>query len=499
MLLQELVCGIPCEVLHGSLQCEVRGLCWDSRKARPGDLFVCIAGAHTDSHALALRAVAGGAAALAVQHPVAWSTASGPVTVLHFADTRRALALLAARWYHNPARQLTMVGITGTKGKTTTAALLAAALTAGGHRVGVLGTNGVHWPGHQYPLCRTTPESADLHRWLRAMADDGCDTCVMEVSSQGIQQQRVAGLFFQVGVFTNLSPDHIGPGEHANFAEYRACKAQLFRHCAVGVVNADDPNTEALLQGHCCRVVRYGFGAGAAYRGLGPVQPVRSALRLGVRFGYAAPGAAPCTVELGMPGQFSAENALAALTAAAVLGVPGPDAAAAMQTVAVAGRAEVLDLGLPFTVVVDYAHNAAAAQTLLGALRAYRPRRLVVVFGCGGGRSALRRIGMGEVCARLADLCILTEDNSRMEPLEHIWAQVRAGRDRVANPAPWVEIPDRLEALHYALDHAGPGDLVAVLGKGHEATLDRGGVVLPFPEPQLLAEYAATLRREGKA
>ena len=253
-----------------------------------------------------------------------------------------------------------------------------------------------------------------------------------------------------MGVFTNLSPDHIGPDEHADFAEYLFWKRALFRRCRVGVFNNDDPHVGKIMQGLSCRAVTYGIGCPADVRADADFALTRAGGRLGAAF--TVDGA---RYAVGMPGAFSVYNALAA----------------------------------PFTVVIDYAHNEAAAECLLRTLRAYRPTRLVAVFGCGGARSRLRRFGMGSVCARLADFCIITEDNSRGEPVEHILADIRAGL-RLGNPAtPFAEIPDRRQAIYYALDHAQPGDIIAILGKGHETTIERGGIKEPFVEREIVEEY----------
>ena len=321
------------------------------------------------------------------------------------------------------------------------------------------------------------------------MADDGCDACVMEVSSLGLKMDRVGGIEFDVGVFTNLSPDHIGPGEHASYAEYRAWKSVLFRRCKVGVVNADDRETPAILEGHSCRVVRYGIAAPADWLALPGFTPRRMADALATDFTVRLPGGRMADFTVPMPGAFSVQDALAALAAAGVLGVPVAAMQAGLRGAAVRGRCEVVPCPAPFTVVLDYAHNAAAAESVLTALRAYHPRRLITVFGCGGGRSRLRRTGMGEACARLADLCIVTEDNSRGEPLEDIFADIRTGMDRVQNGAACVEIPNRRDALLYALGLGREGDILAVLGKGHETTIDRDGRKVPFEDAAVVREY----------
>lgn len=487
MKLCELLPAAGGVLLQGDPRAEVRALCCDSRAVTPGALFVCLPGRHADGHDFAAAAVRAGAAGIVCEHPVPGLPPGVPAAQVPHA--RIALAQLACRLYGDPARRMTMVGVTGTKGKTTVAWLLAAMLAAAGRKAGVLGTNGAQWPGHRVPLPRTTPESCDLQALLRRMADDGCDACVMEVSSLGLQQHRVDGILFDIGIFTNLSPDHIGPGEHADFAEYLACKSELFRRCRVGVVNADDPHAAAVLARRTCRVVRYGVQDPAAWRALPGWQPRRAPGFLGVAFTAVGPAGQALRCRVGMPGRYSVYNALAALAAAGVLDLPHAAMQTGLQTCVVRGRTEVVPLDAPFTVVLDYAHNAAAAQSVLRALRACRPARLVALFGCGGGRSRVRRFGMGEACARLADACIVTEDNSRGEALDAIWADIRAGMRRGGPGTPCVLIADRRKALYYALDHARTGDIIAVLGKGHETTLQRGAEALPFDEREIIQTY----------
>ena len=489
MLLRQLLHGLERISLRGSTEADVLCICCDSRAVTAGALFVCLPGQHRDGADFALQAVAQGAVAVVCERPLRLPP---EVAVIRVANARRAMAWLSVRLYGEPARRMTMIGITGTKGKTVTAHLAAATLTAAGRRVGLLGTNGACWSGHRHNLAHTPPESCDLQRLLYQLAQDGCDTCVMEVSSLGLKMERVTGIYFDIGIFTNLTPDHISPEEHASFAEYRAWKSVLFRRCATGIVNADDPHCEEILANHSCKVVRYGITHEADWRALPPFRLLRQPDALGVAFYAAAPDGTAREYTVHLPGRFSVYNALAALSMADVLHLPAGAAAAGLQTAAVRGRCEVLPLHAPYTVVLDYAHNAASAAGLLTTLRGYAPKRLVAVFGCGGQRSRLRRFGMGEVCAKLADLCILTEDNSRDEPLENILADIKAGL-RKGNPdTPYREIPDRRAALYYALDHAQPGDMIAVLGKGHETFLERAGERLPFDEREIILNKAAT-------
>ena len=468
MKLEQLLEGVSYTLVQGSLELDIEDIIYDSRKAAPGRLFVCIVGTQRDSHDYAAQCVADGVTALVVQHDIDLSTVPG-AAVLKVESSRYALALMSGNLFGNPSRRMTMIGVTGTKGKTTTTHMIKSVLEAAGRKVGMIGTNGIYFLGHHQETANTTPESYELQKTFREFLDAGCDTALMEVSSQGLMMDRVAGIHYDIGVFTNLSPDHIGPGEHKTFEEYRSWKGQLFKRCTTGVVNIDDENTEALLEGHTCKLVTYGCSEKADYRA-GTYQLLRTHDFLGVQFHVS--GKDDMDVKVNMPGEFSVYNALAALTV------------------------ELVPISRKFTILLDYAHNEVSTESLLTTLRAYDPHRLVVVFGCGGNRSKLRRYGMGEICAKMADFSILTEDNNRFEKVEDIIADIRVGMNKGNPDAKFVEIPDRLDALHYAVDHAQEGDLIAVIGKGHETYRDREGVKTPFLERELLEEYAQQIGLE---
>ena len=386
-----------------------------------------------------------------------------------------------------------IVAVTGSDGKTTTTTLISKFYEAAGRKVGMIGTNGIYYMGRHKDTANTTPESYELQKTFRQFLDAGCDVALMEVSSQGLMMDRVAGVHYNVGVFTNLSPDHIGPGEHKTFEEYRSWKGQLFKRCDVGVVNIDDENTEALLEGHTCKLVTYGRDEKADYRETG-YKLLRTHDFLGVAFHVT--GKDEMDVKVNMPGEFSVYNALAALAVGKVLGLPDAAIHEGLGKCVVKGRVELVPISKKFTILLDYAHNEVSTESLLTTLRAYKPHRLVVVFGCGGNRSKLRRYGMGETCAKMADFSILTEDNNRFEKIEDILADIRVGMNKGNPDAKFVEIPDRLDALHYAVDHAQEGDLIAVIGKGHETYRDREGVKTPFLERELLEEYAQQIGLE---
>ena len=486
MTVLQLLEGLEYTLVQGSLDTQVSDLYYDTRKVTAGGAFVCIVGTQRDSHDFAGQAVEKGAEVLIIQHSIPLEGLE-KITVIQVPSSRKALALMSANYFGRPAEKLTMIGVTGTKGKTTTTHMIKAVLEAAGRQVGMIGTNGVYYKGTHLETANTTPESYELQKLFRMFLDQGCDTALMEVSSQGIMMDRIAGITYDVGVFTNLSPDHIGPGEHASFEEYRSWKAQLFRRCKIGVVNLDDENTHALLEGHTCRLITYGMEKQADYRAYDP-QLSRSRDFMGVEFKVT--GKEDLSLKVNMPGLFSVYNALAALGVAKALGLPDEAIHEGLAKCVVKGRVELVPVSHKFTILIDYAHNEVSTQSLLSTLRQYQPKRLVVIFGCGGNRSKERRYGMGEVAARMADFTILTEDNNRFEKVEDILADIKVGMAKGNPRAEYLEIPDRLDAIHYAMDHAQEGDLIALIGKGHETYRDRMGEKTPFLERELILEYA---------
>ena len=487
MKLSELFLGQQYDLVQGSMDTEVSDIVYDTRKLQPSALFVCVVGFNRDSHDLAAQAVEQGAAALLTQHPVQLPQGC-TVPVIQVENSRYAMALASAQLFGQPAKQLTMIGVTGTKGKTTTAHMIRSVLTAAGKKVGIIGTNGVAYADHFHELNNTTPENYELHKLFRQMLDAGCDTVVMEVSSQGVMMDRVSGIHFNIGVFTNLYPDHIGgPGEHKTFEEYRWWKGQLFQRCDVGIVNVDDPNTEPLLEGHTCDLITYGVHTPADFQASN-LHLLRDENFLGISF--AVSGREQMDVRVNMPGEFSVYNSLAAIAVARVLDLPHAAIHDGLMQTAVKGRVELVPISKHFTVLIDFAHNESATESLLTTLRAYNPPRIVCLFGCGGNRSKLRRYGMGEVASKMADFLILTEDNNRFEAVEDIIADIKEGIVKGNPQVPCVEIPDRLDAIHYAIDHAQEGDVICVIGKGHETYRDRNGEKTPFLERELILDYA---------
>ena len=481
--LNQLLERISYTCIQGSIDTEVTDIVNDSRKITPGCLFFCIPGAVTDGHKFAAQAAEQGAAVLVVSKEV---EVPDSVTVIRVEDPRYAMALIAAAWYDYPAEQIPVIGVTGTKGKTTTTYMIKSILEHAGHQVGLIGTIETIIKEKKIPSSNTTPESVTVQKYLREMADAGCDCAVMEVSSQGLMLHRTAGILFELGLFTNIEPDHIGPNEHASFEEYMECKGRLFRQCKVGIVNVDDPHWKQVLEGHTCRLETVGFSPEASLRAEN-VHLVNGAGYLGVA--YHVSGSMDLDVEIDLPGRFSVYNSLMAIAVCRHVGVADQDILYALKQAKVKGRIELIKVSDDFTLMIDYAHNAMSLESLLTTLKEYNPKRLVCLFGCGGNRSKLRRYEMGEVSGRLADLTIITSDNPRDEEPQAIIDDIKVGIAKTDGK--YVEIPDRKEAIAYAIHHGQPGDVIVLAGKGHEDYQEIRGVKHPMDERDLIADILA--------
>lgn len=456
---------------------EISALTCDSREAVPGALFAAMEGSSADGRAHIPEALERGAAAVVCRPPLPEHVPGAAVE-----DPRAALALLAAEFYGHPADALTLIAVTGTKGKTTTAHMLREIFTAAGHKTGMIGTLGAYIGAEKLSDARnTTPEPITLHRTLRQMADAGCTHVVMEVSSQAMKLERVHGLTFAAGLFLNLSPDHIGGAEHADFDEYRACKAALFRQCKAAVGNADDPNWPIMAAQVPAEapITTFGFGEKADIRALSsapdPDRPLASLL--------SVTGVNPYSVPL--PGAFNAADALAAVALSRTMGVPEESIRTGLSRVSVPGRAQIVPVPVPFTVVIDYAHNGSSFDAILSALAEHHPRRILLVFGAGGDRPKIRRADMARAAARWADYAVLTADNPRSERTEDICADIAAA----LGDLPHEIIPDRREAIFRVLSLAGEGDVAVLLGKGHEEYIEEQGVRRPFSERAVVEEF----------
>ena len=490
MKLTKLLERLDYEVLQGSDEIEITEFTNDSRKEmHEGSAFVCIKGAVFDGHDYVAEMAAKGASAVIVERDV---EAPEGLTVIKVADTRYAQALASAAYFGYPADELKVIGITGTKGKTTTTYMVKSILEGVGHKVGLIGTIESIIGDEVIPSKNTTPESFTIHEYFRKMVDAGCDCVVMEVSSQGLMLHRTAGIPFEIGIFTNLGEDHIGPNEHADFEDYKRCKGLLFKQCKLGIANVDDAHFADVFKEATCKIETFGFSEKADLRAT-DVKLVSTPGHLGVA--YKASGLMNFDVEIDIPGTFSVYNSLTAIAVCSHFDVPAEKITAALKVAKVKGRIEMIKVSEDFTLMIDYAHNAMSLESLLTTLKEYNPKRLVCLFGCGGNRSKARRYEMGEVSGKLADLTIITSDNPRLEEPQDIINDIKIGIGKTEGE--YVEIIDRKEAIRYAIEHAQTGDVIVLAGKGHEDYQEIKGVKYDMDERVLISEVVAESTREG--
>ena len=477
MKLRELLKDVEIGASRADLDREIAGVRYDSREVCPGDLFVAMEGYETDGHRFIPMAREKGALCVLCQHR---PEGEGPWVVTD--DSRGALAQVGRNWYGDPAASMTMVGITGTNGKTTTTYLLKDVLEkALGAKVGLIGTNQNMIGREVLHTERTTPESFELQGLFRRMADAGCTHVVMEVSSHALFLKRVGGVRFGVGVFTNLTQDHLD--FHGTMENYCGAKALLFRQCEKGVYNADDPWADRVTRGAPCPLSSFGEKAGEL-RG----ENIRLAVD-GVDFDACRDGET-VPVRVNIPGGFTVYNALGVMAAARELGVPLADSARVLrQSAGVKGRVEVVPVPGEYTVLIDYAVTPDAIENVLATVRDFARGRVVILFGCGGDRDRGKRPKMGRIAARMADFVVVTSDNPRTEVPGDIIADILPGLE--GTETPYVVVEDRVEAIRYALDHARKDDVIILAGKGHETYQIVGHEKRHLDEREVVAAYIA--------
>lgn len=487
MKLAEICEELTYTCLQGEMEKEISDIIYDSRKVEKDTVFVCMVGAVVDGHDFVEDAVKKGASALVVEHAVEADIPES-CTVLQVEDARYALAIMSAAFFGHPDRELTTIGLTGTKGKTTTTYMIKSVLEEAGKKVGLIGTIGALVGEEKLPAKNTTPESYELHKMFRAMVDAGCEYVVMEVSSQGLKMHRVAGIVFDYGIFTNLSPDHIGPNEHATFEEYQECKSMLFRQCKVGIVNADDEHVDGIVKNHTCKLYTFSCEKDADLMA-GAIGYLDEEGQIGMHF--TTTGCMNVYAVVHIPGSFSVYNSLVTMLTCHLAGISDEAILRGLDKVKVRGRVELVPVSKDFTVIIDYAHNEVSTRSVLTTLKEYHPKRLICVYGGGGNRSKLRRYDMGEVTGELADLSVLTCDNPRDEEIRDINNDIKIGLAK--SNGKYIEIDDRKAAIKYCIENAKKGDMIVLLGKGHEDYQEIKGVKYHFDEREAIAEIKKEL------
>ncbi len=452
MRLSRILKNVNCDI--NGKDVEITSIEYDSRKVREGSLFVAIKGYSTDGHLYIDKAIEKGAAAILAEN----CDAQG-ITVAIAKDTRKALAMAAKEFYGNSADRLKIIGVTGTNGKTTTTFLIKQILELVGYKTGLIGTNQNMICDRVIEASRTTPESAELHKLFGEMEDAGVTHVIMEVSSHSLYLDRTYGINFEVGVFTNLTQDHLD--FHGTMEEYMKSKAILFSNCKKGCINVDDSWADGIMSRAACPVSTYGIKKACDLK----AENIRMSER-GVIFSLYTDGAEH-TVRLGIPGNFSAYNALSAIAACKALDISMEDIVKGLVVAkGVKGRAEVVSIPSPYTVIIDYAHTPDGVENIINAVKSFAEGRIITLFGCGGDRDRTKRPIMGKIAAQLSDYCVVTSDNPRTEDPVSIINDILEGMKGFEDK--YTVVPDRVQAIRTAMEMAGEKDIIILAGKGHE-------------------------------
>ena len=482
MKLKAVLNGIEGLKAKGDLEIDIKSIAHDSRKVEDGDMFVAIKGFETDGHKYIKSAIENGAKVIVIEEgaSIKKSDITDDVTIVMAPNTRVALAKLSCNFYNNPSTKFNLIGITGTKGKTTTTFMVKSILEKHGQKVGLIGTI-ANYIGDK---ClgeseRTTPEAIELQELFAQMVEENVDTVIMEVSSQSLKLHRVDGCDFNIGVFTNFSEDHISEKEHPDMEDYFNSKLKLFDMCKTGFINADDFNVAKVKKlVKDCDIQTYGIDNTANLLAK-DITVTNSSVDFKVKIGTRNE-----RVKTGIPGRFSVYNSLAAIAIASKYGASADEIKEALLEVKVPGRSELVLNKKELTIMIDFAHTPESLQSILSAVKNYTRGRVISVFGCGGDRDPGKRPQMGEISGNIADFTVITSDNPRTEDPEKIVKQIEEGTKKTKGK--YIAIVDRIEAIKYAIEMANKNDIIVLAGKGHETYQEINGEKHPFDERKII-------------
>lgn len=482
MKLKELVEASNVVNFYGDSDTEITQVCANSANVEKGAAFVAIKGYKTDGHKYIADAVKKGASAIITED---YTDIDIPQVVCK--NTRKSLAYAGAKFFGEPAKKFKLIGVTGTNGKTTTTYLVKSVLEFKGYKVGLIGTNQNMIGDKVIGTDRTTPESIDLHKIFRQMADENVDYVIMEISSHSLSLDRVYGLEFEVGAFTNLTQDHLD--FHETMENYANAKSQLFKMCKIGLVNGDDEYVDAVTDGATCKVVKYGMNKKHTLEAKNITYSQK-----GVLFDVETPFG-KSQIRLNIPGKFSVYNALAAIGICQHVGIGiGDIAKALMITNGVVGRAEIVNIPAPYTVMIDYAHTPDGLENIINTVKGFAKGRVVTLFGCGGDRDKTKRPIMGKIAGELSDFCVVTSDNPRTEKPSAIIDDILEGiKDTGAD---YAVVESRRDAIKYAMENAQENDVIILAGKGHETYQILNDGTIEFDERKIVREVFDEINRE---
>lgn len=480
MKLEKLLDKIEYTLVKGSLEVEIKDIAYDSRMVEDNYVFISIVGSNVDGHDYIDNAIELGASVIIVSKDV---NIDSDVTVVKVDDTSRILSRLSMNLFDNPHKKMKTIAITGTKGKTTTSFMIKRIIEESGSKCGVIGTTGIYIGDKYYLNKNTTPLSYDTLKYMNE------EYVVMEVSSQALKYDRVNDIMFDYGIFTNLSQDHIGEFEHSDMDDYISSKAKLFKQCVDGIFNLDDKYFFDMVNMGESSINTYGYDDKADLR-VKKIDLYRDGHLIGISL--ELDGVIKDSFKISTPGKFSSYNAMSAILTCYMLGIDVKYMKKALSDFSVRGRVEPVDVSDKFTLLIDYAHNGVSTESILTTIREYEPKRIVTIFGCGGNRSRDRRFEMGEIAGKYSDYCIITEDNNRYEEFDDIAKDILVGMSKT--DCEYKIVPDRKDAIKYAIENALDGDIIMLLGKGHEDYKEIKGKRYPFDERVIIKEILSEIK-----
>lgn len=483
MKLEKILENINYELLQGSLDIDINDIKYDSREVVNGDLFVCLTGYYSDGHDYIETAIEKGATALLVERDV---VVPEGIAVIKVENSRKVLNKASKNFFRNPDEELIKIGITGTKGKTTTTYMIKSILEKAGNKVGMMGTVGIYIGKEKYKTVNTTPESYVVYKYMRKMIDEGCKYVVMEVSSLGLKHGRVDNIMFDYGVFTNLSLDHVSPDsgrEHPTYEDYANSKKILFNMCKVGIFNKDNDEYKRMVADATCEIITFGKkDADVIINNITKTSRVDK-----IHTSFELTGRVNGTFDLNLPGEFNVYNATVATIVTKLIGIEDKYIEEGLLSTVVDGRCQLFNVGNKFNVMIDFAHNLVSIESIINTMREYNPNRIITIFGVGGGKGEAQRKNMGKLVGELSDMAIITMDNPRLDDINVINSQIESGVKETN--CEYKIISDRKEAINYALSNAKENDIILIVGKGHEKYQDIQGVKYPFSEEDIIKEF----------
>ena len=492
MKLSEILKDCEYELIRGDIDVNVLDIAYDSRNVMQDYMFVAVSGFMVDGHNYIEDALYRGANVIVCEKDVDVDSESS-VTVIKVKDSRRCLATMSRTFFGYPDKELTTIGITGTKGKTTTSFTVMRMLEDSGRNAAVIGTMGVFFKDRYYHTVNTSPEAYYVYKYMREMINDGVKYLVMEVSSQSLKLHRWEDMIFDYGVFTNLSLDHVGKDEHDDYEDYAYCKSLLFKQCKHGIFNLDDKEYNRMVKNFKGDIHTFGSNSKADLR-LVSCNNIIDAGFIGLEM--KVEGIVNDTFRVSIPGKFNAYNMMCAISIGNLLGIDTNSMKKTLSTISVKGRLEPINVSKRFSVLIDYAYQGIAMENVIKTIREANPKRIVVVFGCGGNRSKQRRYDCGKVAGELADLSILTADNPRYENNDDIINDILSTMKDTGGK--YIIVPDRKEAIKYSIVNAEDGDVIMILGKGHEDYQEINGIRYPFDERVVIREILDNLTDEER-